>query len=894
MLQHTKNNMFKGHPLSEWLPYGSYSTEHQLYSNSDSTMGFITEVAPTMFVGNTLLGGLTSLLEQEWPRDTLIQISLYADPNMAGIIDRYSRIRDRLLDVADPREEFLHTWTRWQADYLRLHRHKGISVNVPVPFRNFRVFVTVKMPYSRSDAEGRTTKTIDQLYIQRDNVAGIMQSNHIPARNLGVEGLIQFLWQIFNLSHPYLEENFWDPRRPIRDQVIAPDTEIVREPTTILMDGHRVAVKIPQVYPQQINSFQANQLIGDLLGSNLQQLCCPFLLTLNIDPTSAEKGLNFKAEISGFQKSAFRALSPKTSRKNQEFAWAAELQESGSKFVRGYLTLVMFDTSPAGDENAKHITQTALSRHEAMATTVWGNQGFRLQNELFASLEFLLAALPFGLYKPALKNMNRMVTAPAETFSILSPIQADWRGTENEAMLFLTRRGQLCALDFYDSPTNYNFACAATSGAGKSFLVNKILMEHAGRKGQCYVIDIGKSYKKQCELQMGQYLEFEDGKDISVNVFSELSLETFMTDARETAEDDFHAHKHDAEKRKERSSLLTLYSQLLGVMANSKEAISDLEQSILSNAIIEGYTRLKPGEIAEVDNFVSVLEEWQEENDKRGKQDHLCGQLAIRLRRYCRNGEYGHWFRGPMNVNFEKPFVVLELEQLNATKDLREVILLLLLSIIERKFYLGDRNIRKIILCDEAWDLFRNPNTALFIETSYRRMRKYNGSIGTIVQGFLDFAHRGNAEVGNAILANSAWKLLLQPKMEELKECNKQNLLSLTEAEMRIAETIRTTKGSYSEVLLLSSGQSSVFRFIPTAAEKVAFTTLPHEVQLYDDLREALLEEGIEPTPLEMLSLSAFGNDLMSKGVTASDALSHTLGNREEAMRFAREQFEVR
>ena len=899
MLQATMNSMFKGHTLSEWLVYNSYDTEHQLYYNSDNTFGFITELAPTMFVGSQLLGGITSLLEQEWPKDALIQVMLYGDPNMEGIIDRYVKIRERLLNVGDPREEFLYKWTQWQADYLRLHRHKGISNHVPVPFRNFRCFVTVKVPCSRGDLLGRSTKTIDQLYIQRDNINGIMHSNHIPARNLGAEGLIQFLWQVFNLGHPYLEENFWDSRRPIRDQVIAPDTEIVRENKTILLDGHRIAVKIPQVYPQQINSFQSNQLIGDLLGSNLQQLCCPFLLTLNIDPMSADKGLNMKAEISGMQKSAFRALSPRTNRKNQEFSWAAEMQESGGKFVRGYLSLVLFDTAPADNEKVTHITQTNLSRHEAMCATVWGNNGFRLQNEIFAALEFFLAALPFGLYRRALANMNRMVTAPAETFAILAPLQADWRGTEHEAMLFLTRRGQLCALDFFDSDTNYNFAVSATSGAGKSFLVNKVLQEHAGRRGQCYVIDVGRSYKKQCELQMGQYLEFDesqriDGRPISVNVFSELTLETFTSDALEEEEEAKHLSKNDAERRKDRATLLTLYTQILGVMANPNEAITDLEQAIISNAIIEAYTRMKPGQIMEVDNFVEVLEEWQRQNDASGKQDHLAGQIALRLKKYCRHGEYGHWFRGRMNVDFNKPFVVLELENLNAVKDLREVILLLLISIIERKFYHGDRNIKKIILLDEAWDLFRNPNTALFIERSYRRMRKYNGSIGTIVQSYLDFANKGNAEVGNAIISNSAWKLMLQPKSEELKECVKRNLLSLTDAELRIAETVRTTKGSYSEVMLLSSRQSSVFRFIPTQAELTAFTTLPQEVQLYDDLRAALLAEGEEPQPLTMLGYSAYGNHLMDQGATPEEAIRITLENRELAVSYADERFAVR
>ncbi len=157
-------------------------------------------------------------------------------------------------------------------------------------------------------------------------------------------------------------------------------------------------------------------------------------------------------------------------------------------------------------------------------------------------------------------------------------------------MLFLTRRGQLCSLDFFDSDTNYNFAVAAPSGSGKSFLVNKVLQEHASRKGIAYVVDVGKSYKKLCGLQMGQYVEFEEGKNMSVNVFSELTAELFALDEMENR-----AVPEDSIKnREERATLLTMYTQLLSVMASPRESISDLEQAILSNCIIEGYTRLRP------------------------------------------------------------------------------------------------------------------------------------------------------------------------------------------------------------------------------------------------------------------------------------------------------------
>lgn len=893
MLQYKINSLFKENRLSDWLPYHAYDEENQLYTNADGTYGFILECAPIMFAGEQLLSGLTSVLQQEWPKDSLIQFILYADPNMTGIIDRYCRIRDRLLDVSNPREEFLHTWTRWQADYLRKHRHQGISRDVPVPFRNFRAFITAKIPCSRSDLLGRSTKTLEQIRILRDSLTGTLRSNAIRSQDCHPSILIQWLWQVWNPGHPFLESNIYDERRVIKEQIIAPDTEITRTARTLVVDGYPMSVRIPQVYSQEPRSFQVNQLVGDLLGSNLQQLCSPFLLSLNVDPCPVDKELNVKAEVSGIQKSAFKALSPKTERKREEFAWAAEEREKGVKFVRGYLTLVMYDNVPVLPGQTYDSSISALARNESMVNTVWGNQGFRLQSEVFCGLEFMMAAMPFGLYRSSLKNMNRLITAPAAAFSCLAPLQADWRGTLKEGMLFITRRGQLCCLDFFDSDTNYNFAVAAPSGSGKSFLVNKILQEYASQRGECYIVDVGKSYKKQCQLQMGQYVEFDESKDISVNIFGELSLEAFRVDELEQEAEHGMPSDQAVQLKKDRTSLLTLYTQLLGVMANPKEPITDLENALLSNCIIEAYSRLKPGDIMIPDNFVAVLDEWQRENDERGKQEFVAGQLATRLRKYCRGGEHGRWFRGRMNVSFEKLFVVLELEQLNAMKDLREVILLLIISIIERKFYFGNRSVPKIMLFDEAWDLFRNPNTAAFIETAYRRFRKYNGSIGTIVQSFLDFANRGNEQVGQAILSNSEWKLLLQPKIEELKECVDRNLLSINEAGLQIAQTVRTTKGLYSEVLLLSSNQCSVFRFVPTPAEKTAFTTLPHEVQVYENIYSKLLEEGTEPEPLTLLSLSCHANALMEQGYSAEDAERLTLLNRDDAIAYADSQFKV-
>ena len=164
MLLSKMASMFQTDRRTDRLPYLADDEDRDLYVSAGRTFGFIQEIAPVMFVGEQLLNGLTSVLEQEWPTDALIQIILYADPNSTtGIIDRYSCIRNRLLDVSEPREAFLHEWSLWQAGYLRKHCRQGISMDAPVPFRNFRCFLTVKVPCSIRDIRGDSTQALPAI-----------------------------------------------------------------------------------------------------------------------------------------------------------------------------------------------------------------------------------------------------------------------------------------------------------------------------------------------------------------------------------------------------------------------------------------------------------------------------------------------------------------------------------------------------------------------------------------------------------------------------------------------------------------------------------------------------------------------------------------------------------
>jgi conjugal transfer ATP-binding protein TraC len=52
--------------------------------------------------------------------------------------------------------------------------------------------------------------------------------------------------------------------------------------------------------------------------------------------------------------------------------------------------------------------------------------------------------------------------------------------------------------------------------------------------------------------------------------------------------------------------------------------------------------------------------------------------------------------------------------------------------------YLGDRAEPKLVVIDEAWDLLTQGDVAKFIETGYRRFRKYGGAAVTVTQSLND------------------------------------------------------------------------------------------------------------------------------------------------------------
>ncbi|MGL1152538.1 type IV secretion system DNA-binding domain-containing protein, partial [Vibrio parahaemolyticus] len=80
-------------------------------------------------------------------------------------------------------------------------------------------------------------------------------------------------------------------------------------------------------------------------------------------------------------------------------------------------------------------------------------------------------------------------------------------GFEKPSILLRTRMGSLFKFDpFSSSLTNANQIISGGSGSGKSYLTNLMVGQMLSQDPRVFILDVGGSYQKTCELLDGQYV----------------------------------------------------------------------------------------------------------------------------------------------------------------------------------------------------------------------------------------------------------------------------------------------------------------------------------------------------------------------------------------------------
>ena len=803
------DKMTRRSPFSSFFNFLAYDPELELYYNQDCTLGMLWECSPVIYAGPKTITSLEGLFRAGVPKGTVIQLIFHADSHIEPTLERYRQSRTRTDAIVTSNTE----------EVIRFLREgkKGLEQCSNIPVRNFRLFVAVKLPGDCPELPGPDDltdagKTAPLLDIKRQ-INETLKAALLYPRHMPPDDLLEWMRRLIN-HYPdnYPEQNFssYNPTIPLRKQIINSDTAIREEKDHMCVGDNFFCCTTPKTIPKEVNPLQTNSLFGGIWGvvSDADQIKTDFLYTMNI---VFEPGLEMKLHAKCnllLNQQAVGSLSPMLRRKQEEHLTATDDLERGEKFVK---VIPMFWVWSNDLEQARD-SCTRVRR-------LWENNGYVMQQDNMILKILFLSALPFCLFTAGknIENLERDFIAPVPSVTPILPVQGDFAGSGGDPKLIFTgRKGQLVALDFFDSgATNQNVFCCATSGSGKSFQVNFIAFNYYACRALVRIIDIGGSYKKMANMLGARYLDFQPDTDICLNPFTYIQ-----------------------EPEEELKSVSAVFAQMAYSNSDSKKC-DDTEMNLIRNAVRWAWQQ--KGQEADSDTVYTFLMQFPDapgsdldEMADNKKLIESARKLAFNIREFTSHGFHGKFFTGPSSFDIRNDeFVVLELENLKVQPDLYRVVTLLIINAVTQDLYLSDRSRPRLIIFDEAWQfLDKGAMIAPVINEGYRRARKYNGSFMVITQSLLDLEHFG--DVGNVINSNSAFKIFLESP--DFDQALKKGLIDYDQFTMKLLKSVKSNPPKYSELFFDTPFGVGVARLVVNDYAYFIYTSKASEIAMIEHM----------------------------------------------------------
>lgn len=786
--------------FSEMLPYLAWIPERRLFVLEGSVpqkvdgIGFCLEMTPQTGATPDMADLLTTIFNY-LPKGSGVQWSLIATPLIDRFLDEYVGVRldPETAPTKEERErrELFRALAERQADHFRKGATEHLVPNQPYLLRDFRIVMSVVIPATSFDDED----FLHEIESIRETCATTLKTYYQYDRDWGPEDLINWCAIVLNPQESILKRNAphinYDEGRPIKEQIVAPNT-VMRVTEDGLVYGlpqrkNECVAKCMSVrsYPKACTLNAMGSLIGDYMQPAVGYTS-PFMITIGITT------LDFEETRAATQMKAARATQkadspmarfmPEMQDIKHDWDIAQRSFDEGKGTVRMYHQLILW-AAPKD-----------MARAEQSAQAVWRSRQFEIVEDTFIQIQGLLGSLPMSLTPTLTKDIRtaqRFTTKTIPNAVNMAPLLAEWHGVGRPIVPMWGRRGQAMGIDLFGNVSgNYNVAIAGTSGSGKSVLLNSIALSYLGIGGRVWIIDIGRSFEKLCQTVGGQFLEFTPESDIRLNPFSmveaidedlEMLIPLFeqMISPSEPLDD-------------YRRRQLGLHILSVWYEKGRDATVDDLAKSLINNCEKGG-----PNPQGTDPEWVAKIRAMSHE-ERQNYCDPRIRDIGVQLFPYTSDGPYGRYFQGETNVNFDSDLIVLELEELAAKKDLQAVIMFLLMYRITQNMYLT-RNRPKICILDEAWALLGGGNSGDFIETGYRRARKYHGSFCAATQGIGDFSMSRAAE---AAFSNADWLFLLRQKPESILALEKTDKLAIDESMKNMLLSVKTVQGNYSEVFV--------------------------------------------------------------------------------------------
>lgn len=795
-------NLEKFLRMPEYFPWLGYDDETGLFLLDGNYLGFAFLASPLSGFDSTIEQRFGALMTADLPAGSYLQFNLMVFDDVSEHLARLQANRSKSDNPLV---------NRATANTLKFISDGALGKGVNFPIRNTSLMISLKIPIE--EAVPNEEETDHARRLQREIQESLQTIGYRDLRQVNDVELVHQLGIILNRK----ETASWrtgrfkpDPNKFLRESVLDYDNLINVERQHVRIGETYITPMSVKKRPRTAYFGLAERFSGDPLNGS-RGIDCPHMLTCTIkyqDVIEQRPKIERKGQIANYYgQGKYGNILGEWQRRAADLDIAKNQITEGDMLHKFTLNLMLFSNSKEEAE-----------RNMVSARTYLSEIGLTFLTDAGITFQMLRANLPLGTEQEDESNFQRFHTMASSPLATFVPTFFDWKGGSEPLVSLVSRSGQVMGFNPYESDTNYNFTISAESGAGKSFFSNELISATLGAGGRVWVIDVGRSYQKLCDSLDGQFLSFDDKSNICLNPFSSLKTDKDFEEVQD------------------------IILSLLSSMAAPKKGLDDFQTAILREVtraqFHEHREHLKIDDIAK-----ACLIEAQEQADGESGEfkEKRISDIAHGLRAFCSDGQYGRYFNGPANINFEKNFVLLELEELKSQKHLQQIVLLLLIYQIQQGMYMGERDMRKLMLIDEAWDLLADPQIESFIEAGYRRFRKYNGSAGIITQALTDLH---DSSTGKAILANSATTIMLAQKDATLNRLAQGENAELSNALAQRLKTVHTKKGHYSEVYVANSYGGGIGKLAVDPYRALLYSTHPDDVSAIERYTRQGIETG--------------------------------------------------
>jgi conjugal transfer ATP-binding protein TraC len=850
--------------FSDYLPWTVFDGDRDLFwiegtkSGESEGLGFMLELNPQTGSNEAMANYLAGMTRLPAPNGASIQVSLFASPQIEHVMDyvRSSTVTPTQADemqaegrAGAPTAEqakAMQSMAEKMEEYFIKGTIDPLFSNFNYRFKDYRVVLSGFWP--TKDPENVTT--LEKVVAFREQVISTLNQYYLYSHTLKAEDLLHLTSLLLNPHRMYQRDwptRHYDSNKELRYQVIDRDTAINIDESSITFSGEAdksdavtVRMMSATTYPPSITLNKMKELLGSN-GNDRTQYTGPVLITAGfsfLDYEASKQNVQLRAARA--QQNAESPLArylPSLVDTASDWKLLQDAYDTGLGSVKMYHQVMIFG-SPETIDDA-----------EQAAKSIWREAGFELQRDRYIQVQGMLASMPmcFGpLLQRDMKLAQKLSTMTSYNAANLLPLIAEWKGTgprsgENKPTPQIVvggRHGQVMPVDIFANPGgNFNACVIGKSGSGKSFTLNMMVTRTLACAGRAWIFDIGGSYKKLCDRFGGQYLEFSPESEISLNPFSIVTdldedismLKGVLARMIKPTEQMTDYEMAQLEQHVRSVFVDAALAHQSGQQELPYPSIEDLAMSLINNCSSGGPNPLG----ADPEWQTTIANKTYEE--RRALCDPRVSDMGRCLIPYTSDGTYGKWFTGTANINFSSNLVVLEMEHLAAKPELRAVVLMLLMYLISQEMYLGRRDLPKVMLVDEAWDLLRSGATATFIEGLFRKARKYGAAIITATQSVNDYEA---SPASRAALENADWMFLLAQKPESIEALARTGKLLLDDGMKRDLKSVRRDGQRYSEIFIKCSDvPPTVGRLFADPYSALMGTTTAHEVQMIEDLQ---------------------------------------------------------